>query len=196
MLTSHGLNSFRPEADFGRFYSICRNRFVSPCFGDNVWQQEHRHIATHAITLIRDVMQDLPLDVMKFFAAVVELQSVNPSAVIRIPAVRQYSRSVLRHDLNIVLRLSFEIGFTPVYVVLRMFQDPRMIRSRMIRNEIGHESNAALSKPFPKVRQRGPATKIRMNFIGANGKWRPANIRLFQIRKILLALLAPDRIGS
>ena len=88
----------------------------------------------------------------KFRVAVVELQRIGPAVEVRVAAVGEHHRAVLRLHAAIVLRRASQITFAAVDEVFGMLVDPWVIRRHVIRHEVEHQLQSALLQPLPQAR--------------------------------------------
>src|SRR5436190_1372657 len=100
---------------------------------EDLRQDQHGHVAAHAVALPGDAHELLDHRVLKRRVAVVELQGVGPTSKVRIAAVGQQQVAALALDPDIIRRRSGLVPFGPGDVVLGMTLDPRVIQARFTR---------------------------------------------------------------
>ena len=94
MFAPHGLGCLRPE-------EVSPD---APSAFEHVGQDQHGHVAAHAVALPGDSLQLADHRLLQFRVAVVELQGVGPALKVRVPAVGEHQRPVFRLHAAVVPR--------------------------------------------------------------------------------------------
>ena len=92
---------------------------------EDVRQDEHGHVAAHAVALAGDPQQLADHRLLRGRIAVVELQRVRPAGEVRVPAIGQDQVAPLPLDPRIVLRRLRQVALRPRHEVLRVILRPR-----------------------------------------------------------------------
>ena len=83
-----------------------------------------------------------------------------------------------------------------MHVVLRMVFHPRMIWTRVVRDEIEHEAQATRPKALAETGKRHIAAEVRVQRVAGDRKSAPGNILVTQIRERVHELPPPLRVGA
>jgi hypothetical protein len=83
---------------------------VAPGAFKHLWQHEHRHVTTDAVTLTGDLLQSGEHRSLRRRIAVVELQRVRPARKKRVAPVRQNDVTTGTRHPGVVVGLALEVG--------------------------------------------------------------------------------------
>ena len=147
---THTLGRRRPE----------ERRTLAPGSFEYVRQDQHGHVAAHAVALSGDLHQLADHRFLRGGVGVVELQCVGPAGEIRITAVGQEQIATLAFDPGVVLRSAGQVEFGALDEIVGMIFDPGMIEPHVIGHEVEHELQAALAEPLAQAGQRGVTPEI------------------------------------
>ena len=154
MVPPHGLDGLRPE----------RLRPDAPRAFEDVGQDQHGHVAAHAVALPGDPHQFADHRLLQLRVAIIELQRVGPAVEVRVPAVRQHQRPVVPwargrsccgEQSQIVLAARDE--------VVRVLVDPRVIRGHVVGDEVEHQLQSACVQPLAQTCERRVAAQVAMD---------------------------------
>ena len=172
MRRGHGGNRLRPKWRIDRRRAVARIRAVAPGFANHVGEEQHRHVAAHAVAALGDVPQVVDHRGAQAGMTIVQLQRVAPAGEVRIAAVRQNSRS----ELSIIPRLPQPVARRAVDVILGMRLHPRMIQRRVVRHEIEQQAQATLPQSIAQARHCRIPAEIGMDFIRLHRERRTADV--------------------
>ena len=158
-------------------------------------ENQHRHVAPHAITLLRDFQQLADHRLLCGRVTVVELQRVRPASKVRVASVRQDQLATLRLQPYVVRRRPRQLLLRAANVVVRVLLNPRVIQRGVVWNKIQHQLQATFPQPLPHPGQRGRPAETFVDRVPGNRKARAWNIRVSQIRQSILKFLSPFRIA-
>ena len=130
---------------------------------EDVGQDEHGHVAPHAVALHGDLQKLAAHGVLRCRIAVIELQRVGLAAAVRIASVREHPVDAAYTKTRVVLRRLRQVGLGAGEEVLRVCFDPRMIRRHVVGDKIEHQSQAAILEALPDPRQRRVAPQGGMH---------------------------------
>ena len=157
MLCALGLRCFRPE-------EISAD---APSAFEDIGQDQHGHIATHAVALTGDALQLADHRLLALRVAVVELQRIGPAVKVRVATVGEHDRPVFRLHPAVVLRCARQISLAAMDKIVRVLVDPRMIRGHVVRDKIEHQLQSAFLHPLVanvRAPQARPDRDVRCNF--------------------------------
>src|SRR5262249_11332012 len=124
---AHPRDGDRPEGVVESRAAIARARPLSPRARDDVWQDEHGHVAAHAIALLGDGLEHAYHCLPEALVTVVELQRVRPAREVWVPAVGQDRRARPTLGPPVISRLAGQVLLAAGHVELRVLWDPRVI---------------------------------------------------------------------
>ena len=137
---------------------------------EHVGQDQHGHVAAHAIALPGDSLQLADHRLLQFRVAVVELQGVGPALKVRVAAVGEHQRAVFRLHATVVPRCARQVTLAAVDKVVRVLVDPRVIRGHVVRDEVEHQLQSAFLQPLAQTRERDIAAEIAMDDVVLDGE--------------------------
>ena len=181
MLAPHGFDGLRPEgigAD-------------APGALEHVGQDEHRHVAAHAVALPGDAFQLADHRLLQV-----------PDCRSRVAACRASRRSRDRgrrrapagHSSSARGSSSAarEPGrFGAVDEVVRMLVDPGVIRRHVVRHEVEHQPQLALAQPLPQSGERRLTAQIAMDRIALDGEPGAGDVFVGEVGQCIGELAAP-----
>ncbi len=129
---THALGRRRPE----------EGRTLTPGPFEYVRQDQHGHVAAHAVALPGDLHQFAGHRFLRGGVGVVELQRVGPAGKIRITAMGEQQIAALAFDPGVVLRCAGQVNFGAPDEIVRMILDPGVIEPHVIGHEVEHEPQA------------------------------------------------------
>jgi hypothetical protein len=111
-------------------------RAAAPGSFEDVWQHQHGHVATHAVTLSSDSKELPDHGFLCGWIAVIKLEGVRPACEVRIASEGQHSVTRRRDDPRVVVRFARQIGGGPGHKEIGVSDHPRMIGGGVIRHEV------------------------------------------------------------
>ena len=164
---------------------------------EDVRQDQHGHVAAHAVALAGDLQQLADHRLLRGRVAVVELQRVGPAGEIRVAAVGQQQVAALAFDPGVILRRPGQVEFRAADEVLGMVLDPGMVRAPCGWGR----SRASARRPRWRSRSRSRASaasppRSAMHRVAGDGEAGAGDVLLAQVGQRLLEFLAPLRIAA
>ena len=160
MFAPHGLGCLRPE-------ELSPD---APSAFEHIGQEQHSHVAAHAVALPGDSLQLADHRLLQLRVAVVELQRVGPAIEVRVAAVSEHHSPVFCLHPAVVPRHARQIIFVAMDKVIRVLIDPRMIRRHVVGNKVEHQLQSALFQPLSQSCERRVAAQIAMDGIVLDGE--------------------------
>ena len=158
---------------------------------EDVGQDEHRHVAPHAVALPADLHQLVLHRLLRGRVAVVQLERVRPSREVGVTAVGQDPGTLPPLHPGVVLRRPRQVELGSRNVVLGVTLDPRVVQRGVIRDEVEHEPKAALPESVAQPGQRRIAAEARVHGVAGDGEPGAGDVVLGEVRQRLLELLPP-----
>src|SRR4051812_19095917 len=109
MIFAHGGDGFRPERHIGGSNAATWNRALAPGFKEDVWFDQHRHVAADAIAQFGHAAELIDHGAAAFRVAIVELDSIPPSGEIRVAPESKDARAGGRFKATPVLRVASDV---------------------------------------------------------------------------------------
>ena len=159
-LLAHALDRLRPKGF----------RPDAPGPFKDVREQQHGHIAAHAVTSLCDFHQFPDHRFLRSRVAVVELKGVRPAREIWIASVGENHIAAPALDSRIVLGKLGQVLLAAGYVIVGMILHPGMIQSGMIGNEVEHQAQAALAEFLAQAGQSGISSQIDVCGVAGDGE--------------------------
>ncbi len=163
---------------------------------EHVGQDQHRHIAAHAVALPGDSRELADHRLLQVRVAVVELQRVGPAVEVRVAAVGEHLMPALRLHATVVLRRASEVALAAMDEVVGMLVDPRVIRRHVVRDEVEHQLQSALLQPLSQAGECRRAAQIAMDGVALDGESGAGDVFVAQIRQRFLKLVAPSGVAA
>src|SRR5882672_1036310 len=142
-------------------------------------QEQHCHVSAHTITLLGNARECLNGCSSKIRLEGVQLQDIGPGRKVRVSSASEDCSAHLRIGAAIL----HDVSGTATDEVLRMFDDPRMVRSDVVRYEIQDQVHSPLRELTPGNRKAFRASEIVIDNIAAYAIWRPDVVFGAKIRK-------------
>src|SRR5271169_2444921 len=136
---------------------------TAPGAFEDVIQEKHGHVATHAITLRRNTGDGFNHCLPKPRLKCVELQNIRPCREIRVSSAGENASM----HLNVGCRFVPVILNIPVNEVLGMLGDPRVIRRYVVGHEIQEQLHASLRKLSPGNGKACGTSEVFVNHIAS-----------------------------
>ena len=143
-----------------------------PGTGENIAQDEHRHVAADAVTSRGDGLEHTEHRLAGRSGAVIELDGVSPGGRVRVFAVGQPTNA-----RNCLLAEGFRGRDRALHEQLRSRGQPGMIETHVVRNEIEQQAQSVFAKFLPENLEAFVATQGGRDVIISNGIRRAADIR-------------------
>src|SRR5215831_14223371 len=153
MLLANAANRVRPEW----------RRFAAPRAFEYLGQDQHSHVAAHAVALPGDSGELAHHRFLRRRIAVIELQRVGPTWEVRIAAMSEQYIALPSFYPDIVLRGAGEIELGAGHVIISVILHPGMIERSMVGHEVEHKAQAALLQSLANACERRIAAKRRRN---------------------------------
>ena len=168
-----------------------RRRRQAPGALEDLGQQQHRHVAAHAVALPGDRRQLRHQRRLQRRIGIVELQRVRPAGEVGIAPMGQDPRSLLRLGPPVIAGGGRQVGLAALDVEIGMGPDPGMIERRVVGHEVEHQPQAALGEPGAEARERRRPAQRFIDLVAGDGEARSRDIVFGQIGQRRLELGAP-----
>ncbi len=150
-----------------------------PCALEDRVQEQHCHVSAHTIALLGNARERLNGCSSKIRLEGVQLQNIGPGRRVRVSSASEDCSAHLRIGNRIV----HDVSSTATDEVLRMFDNPRMVRSDVVRYEIQDQVHSPLRELTPGNRKAFRASEIVVDYIAVYTIWRPDVVFGAEIRK-------------
>ena len=178
-------------ADRGDRLGPERLRRQAPGAVEHLGQQQHRHVAAQPIAMLGNRRQLRHLGRLQHRIGIVELQRIRPAGEIRIAAMSQDPRSLIRLGPPVIAGGGRQIGLVALDIEIRLGPDPGRIEARVVGHEIEHQLDAALGEAGAEARERRRPAQIFIDLVIGDGEARSRDIGLGKIGQGRLAFGAP-----
>ena len=158
---------------------------------EDVGQDEHRHVAPHAVALPADLQQLVLHRLLRGRVAVVQLERVRPPARSRGRGRRPGSGRPPPLHPRVVLRRPRQVELGSSNVVLGVALDPRVVQRGVIGDEVEHEPKTALPEAVAQPGQRRIPAEARVHRVAGDREPGAGDVVIAEVRQRLLELFPP-----
>jgi hypothetical protein len=123
--------------------------------------------------------------------AVVELQCVGPTGEVRIAPVGEDSPASPLANPRVVVRRFPQVGFCAFDEILGMGLDPRMVQRGVVRDEIEHQTQTALTQSLPNTGKRRLSTKRLVHRVAGDGEAGSSDVIFAEVGERFFELRPP-----
>jgi hypothetical protein len=171
---ANGSDDLAPVLRFRR-----RAHSIAPGAREHVAEQQHGHVATHAVGLVPDVHEGRSRGTTKSGRERVELGDVGPGREERVAAPGDHV--VVDGEERGRIDVGLPVGAS--YEVVGVFRQPGMVGRDMVRYEVDDETDAALGKGTARHRQPGAPAEALVDLVAPDAVRRPDHIGVAEIRE-------------